>query len=176
LKEFINDNLVYPDAARKEGLAGSVDVRFTINKEGKVEDIKVMKGISNECDAEALRLIYLMTGWIPGKRQGKPVNTIVYMPIEFKGDKKSNPLIIKGKVVEKNTGLPVEGALIIVKGTNIGSVTGIDGSYKLELPPQSNFLECQGMGYSPEEVSIDYHSTINIELETEYTVIDLSYN
>lgn len=172
LKEFINKNLIYPDEARNAGLSGSVEVKFMINAEGKVENIKVMKGISKECDAEAIRITSLLSDWTPGMRQGKPVNTFVYLTIEFKGEKKIHPTLIIGKTIEKTTGLPLSDILIIVKGTNIGSVTGPDGSYQLEVPPEASYLECIGVGYSAKEVKIDFHSTINIELDPEYLFID----
>jgi protein TonB len=172
LKEFILNNLRYPDEARKIGLSGIVEVKFMINHEGKVEDAKIMKGINSECDAEAIRLTNLITGWSPGIRQGKPVNTFVILPIEFKGPNKLHPSRITGKIIEETTGLPLEGIFIIVKGTNIGSVSGTDGSYILEVPSEAKYLECFGVGYSLKEVEIDSHSTINIELDPEYVILD----
>lgn len=174
LKEFISKNLRYPEEVKKSGISGVVEINFTINQEGKVENIRVMKGISVECDAEAIRVTSLISGWTPGVRQGKPVNTTVSMPIEFKGENKLNPAVISGKITEKITGLPVEGVLVIIKGTNIGSVTLPDGSYRLEVPAESKYLECFGVGYSLKEVPIDYHSLINIELDTEYMTIDFN--
>jgi TonB family protein len=174
LKEFITTNLRYPEAAKKNGISGVVEIKFMINKEGNVENISVMKGISKECDAEAIRLISLIKGWTPGMRQGKQINTLVCMPIEFKGVKKLPPSFITGKITDRNSGLPVEGALIIIKGTNIGSVTGPDGSYRLEVPDDSKYLQYSATGYSAKEVAIDYHSTINIEMDIEYLIIDFN--
>jgi protein TonB len=174
LKEFISKNLRYPEEAKKSGISGVVVVNFRINKEGKVENVKVAKGISVECDAEAIRITSLITGWTQGMRQGKPVETMVSMPIEFKGENKLHPEVITGKVTERNTGLAVEGVFVIIKGTNIGSVTAQDGSYRLEVPAESRIIECFGVGYSFKEIPIDFHSTINIELDSEYLIIDFS--
>jgi TonB family protein len=174
LKEIISKNLRYPEEAKKSGISGVVEVNFMINKEGNVENIKVMKGINLECDAEAIRVTSLITGWIQGTRQGKPVNTMVSMPIEFKGENKLRPAVITGKITEKYTGMPIEGAFVIIKGTNIGSVTSPDGSYRVGVSAESKYLEFFGIGYSPKEVLIDYHSTINIELDTDYWIIDFS--
>lgn len=172
LERFIKNNLKYPDEAKKISLSGIVEVKFMINQVGKVENIEVMKGISPECDAEAIRLTSLIDGWSPGIRQGKPVNTFVCLPIEFKGNNKLHPTVITGKIIEKSTGLPLNGILVIVKGTNIGSVSGPDGSYRVEVPSEANYLEYLGVGYSLKEVEIDSHSTINIELDPEYIIID----
>lgn len=173
LQEFISNNLKYPDEAQKAGVSGTVEVKFMINTQGKVENTKVMKGLSKECDAEAVRLTGLINGWSPGTRQGKPVKTFVCLPVEFKGEKKLRPAIITGTVVEKTTDIPLEGILIIIKDTNIGSVTGPDGSYRLEVPSEADYLEYFGVGYSTQVLKIDYHSTINIELDPEYLIVDL---
>jgi len=174
LKEFINKNLKYPDEAGKIGLSDVVEVKFMVDSEGKLGNIEVIKGISPECDAEAIRLTGMLDDWTPGMRQGKPVNTFVCLLIEFKGGKKIHPTVITGKIVEKTTGLPLSGILVIVKGTNIGTVSGPDGSYRLEVPSNANSLEYFGTGYSLKEVEIDFHSTINIELDPEYLIIDLT--
>jgi protein TonB len=172
LKETVAKNLHYPEAALKAGISGTVLVNFTVDPEGKVQNIKVMQGLSPECDAEAVRVTSLLKGWSPGVRQGKPVNMTVSMPVEFKSDKKLNPITISGKVTEKTTGKAIEGALVIVKGTNIGSVTNAEGTYWIDLPVASSDLTIISVGYSSKEISIDFHSLINVELETEYLQID----
>jgi TonB family protein len=172
LKEFIYSNLRSPDEAGKSGISGIVEVKFMINCEGKVENVMVMKGISPECDAEALRVTSLMSGWTPGIRQGKPVKTLVCIPIEFRGDNQSYPATVTGKINEKTSGLPLEGIFIIVKGTNIGSVSGPDGSYRLDIPSEARYLEYFGVGYSFREVEIAANSIINIELDPEYIILD----
>lgn len=172
LKETVIKNLQFPEAALKAGISGSVLVNYTIDTEGKVQNIKVMQGLSPECDAEAIRVTSLLKGWEPGRRQGKPVNITISMPVEFKSDGKSNPATVSGKVTEKTTGKAIEGAFVIVKGTDVGSVTNAEGSYWIDLPAASKDLIIFSVGYSSTELPIDYHSTINIELETEYHVLD----
>lgn len=172
LKDFIDKNLNYPEAALKAGISGTVNVSYLIDKEGKVQNIKVTEGLSPECDKEAIRVASLIEGWKPAFRQGKPVNINVTMPVEFKSEKKVKPAIITGKVIEKSTGLPIEGSFVIIKGTMIGSVTNADGWYRLEVPAESQNLEFMAVGYNFKEVPIDYHSTINVELDPEYLSID----
>lgn len=60
LKETIVKNLQYPEAALKAGVSGSVLLNFTIDSEGKMQNIKVMQGISPECDVEAVRVTRLL--------------------------------------------------------------------------------------------------------------------
>lgn len=174
IKETIVSNLHYPEASLKAGISGTVLVNFTIDHAGEVQNIKVMQGISPECDAEAVRVAGLLKGWSPGVRNGKPVEITVSVPVEFKSDKKVNPGTVSGRVTEKTSGKPVEGAFVIVKETYVGSVTIEDGSYRIELPPESKDLIIFAVGYSSEEILIDFHSTINIEMETEYQVLDFN--
>lgn len=94
------------------------------------------------------------------------------MPVEFKPDKKLSPTTVSGKVTEKATGKAIEGAFVIVKGTDIGSVTNEEGLYRIDLPASGKDLLIFSVGYSSKEISIDFHPTINVELESEYLVID----
>jgi len=83
IKETVAKNLHYPEAALKSGISGTVLVNFTVDPEGKVQNVRIMQGLSPECDAEALRVTSLLKGWSPGVRQGKPVNITVSMPVEW---------------------------------------------------------------------------------------------
>lgn len=84
LKKFIYSQLQYPAEARNKKIEGKVIVNFIVNPEGKITDAKVMRGTAPALDEEALRVTRLMTGWIPGKQNGKPVACRMVMPIEFK--------------------------------------------------------------------------------------------
>jgi protein TonB len=174
LKDFIAKNLHYPEEAKKAGISGIVQVIYLINKEGSVENIKVMKGISPECDNEAIRVTHLITGWKPAMQQGKPVNIMVSMPVEFQSDKKLQPIVVTGKVTDKSNGMPLEGAFVIVKGTDIGTITNADGSYNLEVPGESQYLEFSSIGYGSKVGPIGNHSIINVELDKEYFIIDFN--
>lgn len=82
--KFISKNMKYPAVARRMGVEGSVFVSFVIDREGKISDLQVIKGISAECDKEAIRVIQLMPPWNPGKQNGKPVRCRFVLPIKFK--------------------------------------------------------------------------------------------
>ncbi len=83
LLEFIRNNLRYPEAARAEKAEGRVIVRFVVNTKGKVEDAAVIKGVHPLLDAEALRVVGLLSGWLPGAQEGKPVNVWYMAPVCF---------------------------------------------------------------------------------------------
>ncbi|HEX2969483.1 MAG TPA: TonB family protein [Bacteroidales bacterium] len=172
LNDFVNKNLNYPSIALETGISGIVQVNYLIDKEGKVRNIRIMQGLSSECDAEARRITGLLHGWEPGIRNGKPVEITVSMPVEFKSDKEYKPGFVSGIITEKATGKPIEGAFVIIKDTNIGSVTNESGSYRIDLPENSKNLLVFSIGYSSKEISIGNHSSINVDLDPENYVID----
>jgi len=84
MAKFLGKNMKYPAQARRMGVEGNVFVSFVIDKEGNISDPQVIKGISAECDKEALRVVKLMPPWKPGKQNGKPVRCRFVLPIKFK--------------------------------------------------------------------------------------------
>jgi protein TonB len=83
LVKYLSDNIRYPARARENGISGSVFVTFIINKEGKVADAKILRGIGGGCDEEALRVVNAMPSWRPGKQRGEPVIVQYNLPIRF---------------------------------------------------------------------------------------------
>lgn len=86
--KFIRKNLNYPQSAIEKGIEGTVRVSFIVEADGSLSDIKIIRGLYPECDAEALRLVSLFPKWIPGKQNGKAVRMMFNMPIKFSLPKK----------------------------------------------------------------------------------------
>lgn len=84
LMQFVAQNLDYPEQAIKDKVEGNVFVEFTITAQGKVENAKILRSLSPECDAEVLRVVALMPQWTPAQENGKPVDARFVMPISFK--------------------------------------------------------------------------------------------
>jgi protein TonB len=84
MNKFIQKNLKYPAQARRMGTEGKVFVGFVINKDGTIVDVSIVKGISSECDKEAMRVIQMMPSWKAGKQNGKAVRVKFILPINFK--------------------------------------------------------------------------------------------
>ncbi len=84
LREFILNNLNYPEIARKSGITGTVYVQFVVEKDGSISDVKVVRGIGGGCDEEAVRVVKSMPKWKPGKQRGMPVRVYFTLPIELK--------------------------------------------------------------------------------------------
>jgi TonB family protein len=83
LLDFLKNNVRYPEGARADKAEGRVIVRFIVNTKGKVEDVVVLKGVHPLLDAEALRVVNLLSGWLPGAQGGKPVNVWYMVPVTF---------------------------------------------------------------------------------------------
>lgn len=89
MKAFIKENLQYPQVAREANLTGKCYLRFTVETDGRITGVKILKGISGcpECDAEAVRVIEAMPAWIPGKRNRRNVPSYVTQPVIFEQDR-----------------------------------------------------------------------------------------
>ena len=83
LMKFLQRNVKYPTAAQQAGIQGKVVVEFTVKKDGSVADIKVIRSVNPELDAEAMRVISVMPKWKPGEQRGTPVDARFEMPINF---------------------------------------------------------------------------------------------
>jgi periplasmic protein TonB len=79
----LQENLEYPRRAIQRGIEGKVFIQFTVDKTGELINLKVLRGLSKECDAESLRIMSL-TKWSPGKQRGKPVRVRMVLPVTFK--------------------------------------------------------------------------------------------
>jgi len=84
MMNFIKKNMRYPAAARRMGTEGTVFLSFVVGKDGSINDVSVLRGISAECDKEAVRVVQSMPNWKPGKQNGKPVLVRFNLPIKFK--------------------------------------------------------------------------------------------
>jgi len=83
LMKFIAENVKYPEEAKKQEITGKVFVQFIVNKTGKVEGIKTVKGVHPLLDAESERVIGLLPDWKPALKDGKPVSVYYTIPINF---------------------------------------------------------------------------------------------
>jgi protein TonB len=87
MMQFISRRVRYPGVARRNGTEGTVYVGFVIDREGKVTNITLVKGISEECDKEAMRVIGLMNDWSAGMQNNRAVNVRMTLPIKFQLEK-----------------------------------------------------------------------------------------
>lgn len=86
LMTYLRDNIKYPAEAAKAGIQGKVIVQFVIGKDGTVRDVKPIRNISPELDAEAVRVVAAMPKWVPGYQRGEAVNVRYTLPVNFRMD------------------------------------------------------------------------------------------
>lgn len=80
---FISQHIKYPAADRRMGVAGTVIVRFEVDKKGNLAETSIYRGVSKHIDEEALRVMSLMPLWEPGKQRGKNARMAFFLPIKF---------------------------------------------------------------------------------------------
>ena len=88
LKEWVYQYLKYPERALRDGTQGRVQVDFIVEKDGRVTNVKVSKGVSEELDAEAVKVISASPKWRAGRVDGEKVRTAMTIPVEFRLEKK----------------------------------------------------------------------------------------
>ena len=84
MMKFLATNVHYPEAAFKAGKEGRVIATFIVETDGTISNVKVVKSVSEEIDAEALRVIEAMPKWNPGKQNGKVVRVKYTIPVSFR--------------------------------------------------------------------------------------------
>ena len=84
LMKYISENLHYPKLAQLKGIQGKVLVSFLVSKTGKVENPVIVKGLSDEINNEALRIVQSLPDWIPGENKGQKVSVHYTLPVIFK--------------------------------------------------------------------------------------------
>ena len=82
--KWINEHLIYPQDAKDAGKQGRVVLQFTVNKVGRMENIRVLRGCYQSLDEEALRVVKASPEWKPGMMDGKAVSVTYTFPIVFK--------------------------------------------------------------------------------------------
>ena len=82
-REYVSDNVVYPQMAQENGISGRVYVEFIIEKDGSVSNVKVIRGADPLLDAESLRVISSSPNWTPAKHGNKKVRVKYTFPFAF---------------------------------------------------------------------------------------------
>lgn len=82
-KNFVLEQLQYPDTAMNKLEEGRVFINFTINKLGQVVKAHIVKADKDYFNEEALRVIKSSPKWLPGKKDGKLVDVNITVPIRF---------------------------------------------------------------------------------------------
>ena len=88
--EYLVTHLVYPEAAKKDSLEGTVIVQFVIDKKGGMIDFAIIRDIGFGCGQAVETALHDLIGkpgtWIPGKQMSKAVEVLYTLPVKFKLD------------------------------------------------------------------------------------------
>lgn len=82
-REFLAQNLKYPEIAAENGIQGRVWVRFVVEPNGELSSVSVVRGVDPILDKEAIRVVESSPKWEPGKQRGVAVRVSFTFPINF---------------------------------------------------------------------------------------------
>ncbi|MBL0126095.1 MAG: energy transducer TonB [Flavobacteriales bacterium] len=83
MMKYLSAQIKYPEEAVENGIGGTVYVSYVVERDGRLSEVKVLRGIGGGCDEEALRVMKSMPNWIPGKQNGKVVRVRYNLPFRF---------------------------------------------------------------------------------------------
>ena len=81
--KWVNQRLVYPEIAKENGVQGRVTLQFTVEKDGSVTKVKVLRGVDPSLDKEAVRVVSSSPKWKPGKQRDRAVPVTYTFPVIF---------------------------------------------------------------------------------------------
>ena len=81
--KWVNTRLVYPEIAKENGVQGRVTLQFTVEKDGSVTKVKVLRGVDPSLDKEAVRVVSMSPKWKPGKQRDRAVPVTYTFPVIF---------------------------------------------------------------------------------------------
>ena len=81
--KWVNSRLVYPEIAKENGVQGRVTLQFTVEKDGSVTKVKVLRGVDPSLDKEAVRVVSTSPKWKPGKQRDRAVPVTYTFPVIF---------------------------------------------------------------------------------------------
>jgi len=81
--KWVNSRLNYPEVAKENGVQGRVTLQFTVNVDGSVSNVKVLRGVDPSLDQEAVRVVSSSPKWTPGKQRDRAVKVSYTFPVIF---------------------------------------------------------------------------------------------
>ena len=81
--KWVNQRLVYPEIAKENGVQGRVTLQFTVEKDGSITKVKVLRGVDASLDKEAVRVVSMSPKWKPGKQRDRAVPVTYTFPVIF---------------------------------------------------------------------------------------------
>ncbi|MBQ3981160.1 MAG: energy transducer TonB, partial [Treponema sp.] len=79
--KWVNSRLVYPEIAKENGVQGRVTLQFTVEADGRVTNVRVLRGVDESLDKEAVRVVSSSPKWKPGKQRDRAVKVTYTFPV-----------------------------------------------------------------------------------------------
>jgi TonB family protein len=119
--KWVNGNLRYPENAKNDGIQGRIVLQFTIGKDGKLGDVKVLRGVDPDLDAEAVRVVSSSPDWTPGYVKGEPVRVTYTFPVIFqlRGKKDDAPAATEPQTASIQVRGQLDSVLVLLDGKEI---------------------------------------------------------
>ncbi len=124
--KYLGGSIKYPKEAADKKVEGKVFMQFVVEKDGSLNDIKVISGPGSGTNEEALRVLKSSPKWNPGLVKGKPVRVMFHLPIAFTLTKKNGANATTKETTEKTT-------TINSKESNVVVVKSKGGSFETQL-------------------------------------------
>ena len=82
--KWVNSKLVYPEVAKENGVEGRVILQFTIGKDGRLQDVKVLRTPDESLAQEAVRVVSSSPKWEPGRQRDRAVKVSYTFPVIYR--------------------------------------------------------------------------------------------
>ncbi|MBQ2149453.1 MAG: energy transducer TonB [Bacteroidales bacterium] len=82
--KWVNSKLVYPEIAKDNGIEGRVTLQFTIGKDGRLQDVKVLNSPDESLAQEAVRVVSSSPKWEPGRQRDRAVKVSYTFPVIYR--------------------------------------------------------------------------------------------
>ena len=115
--EYLSKNFKYPEEARKNNISGKIILQFVVETDGKLSDIKVVRGLGSGLDEEAVKVLTASPSWKPGLQNGKLVRVAYTLPISVSASGQKTGAI----------GLNINKDNLTVAGANLKALYIVDG-------------------------------------------------
>ena len=83
MMKFLAESVKYPTVAQEKKIQGKVYVNYIVEKDGAIDNIKIVRSVDPALDKEAIRVVKAMPKWEPGTQRGKKVRVSFMLPINF---------------------------------------------------------------------------------------------
>ena len=103
MRKLFTQNMRYPKTAEKQGIGGKIIVQYAVDTFGNTIDVKIIKGVRDDLDKEAIRLIKLLKDWIPATLNGHKTTHYLMQPFTFRTGNQITFLAVKqNKITHKH--------------------------------------------------------------------------